>query len=98
MVLACVWGRLEDSNFGLATRWECIIRWPSPSSPEPKGDDPRFGALVQDSRPKAESCKLRSASEGIPAFFGDDEGGDSRPNLVGIDAATGPCLAMYEMP
>lgn len=68
-----------------------MIRWPNPSSPDPNGDDPKLGPLV---RPNAESCRLRSASEGKVAFLGSDDGGDSRPNLDGTEAATGPCLAM----
>lgn len=47
---------------------------------------------------KTDLCRSRSASDGNAVFFGNDEGGDSRPNLDGIDAATGPCLAMYEIP
>ena len=81
--------------FGLSTRCECMIRWLNPSSPEPNGEDPKFDALA---RPKAESCRLRMASEGKAVFFGNDDGGDSRPNFDGTEAATGPCLAMYEMP
>ena len=71
-----------------------MIRWPDNSSPDPNGDDPKFELLVQNSRPNAESCKLRSASEGKAAFFGSDAGGDSRPNFDGTEAATGPCLAI----
>ena len=97
--LARCLGRLADTIFGLATRLECIRRWPRPSSPDPRGDEPRVGgARPRDSLPKAESWRVRRASEGRAAFFGSEEGGESRPNFDGTDAATGPCRAAKEMP
>lgn len=79
---------------GLATRFECMILWPKPSSPDPNGDDPRSGPLVRVSLPKAELCRLRTASVGMANFAGNELGGDSSPNFDGTDAATAPCLAI----
>ena len=72
-----------------------MVRWPKLSSPDPRGDDPKFAILE---RPKAESCRFRRASVGKADFLGKEDGGDSRPNFEGTDAATGPCLAMYDIP
>jgi hypothetical protein len=91
-------GRLEDINAGFIVRFECMILWPKPSSPDPRGEDPKSGPLERASRPYTELCKFRTASVGRVAFLGNDDGGDSRPNLEGTDAATAPCLAIYEMP
>ncbi len=91
-------GRLADIIPGLATLFECIVRCPKPSSPDPRGDEPRSGSLIRASLPKAELCKFRTASVGMVVFAGNELGGDSRPNLEGTDAATAPCLAMYEIP
>jgi len=97
--LALCLGRLADIILGLATRWECITRWPRPSSPDPRGDEPKVdGARPRDSLPNAESCRVRRASEGKATFLGSEEGGESSPNFEGTDAATGPCRAAKEMP
>ncbi len=67
-------------------RWECIRRWPRPSSPEPRGDEPRLGgARPRVSLPKAESWRFRRASEGRAVFFDSEEGGESRPNFEGTE-------------
>lgn len=71
-----------------------MIRCPVYSSCGPEGDEPKFCVLMRLSPPKAESCRLRKASDGSRDFFGSEDGGDSRPNFEGTDAATGPCRAM----
>ena len=94
-------GKLDDMKpvLTLTARFECIIRCPKPSSPDPSGDEPRSGPrAARESLPYTELCRFRTASVGRAAFFGKEDGGESRPNLEGTDAATGPCLAMYEMP
>ncbi len=91
-------GKLVDIMPGFAIRCECIIRWPKPSSPDPGGDEPMSRPLVRDSLPYAELCRFLTASVGRAVLTGNEFEGDSRPNLEGTDAATAPCLAIYEIP
>lgn len=92
-------GRLAEIIFGFVRRCECRIRGPNPSSPDPRGEESRSGPFVRGSLPpKAESCRFWTASKCWAAFFGREECGDSRPNLLGTEAATGPCLQLYETP
>jgi hypothetical protein len=67
------------------------------SSPPEGGDEPARTLSRLPRPPNAEWCKSWSAV--LPkALRGNDEGGDSKPNREGTDAAIGPPLWAIETP
>ena len=92
---------LVESMLGFRARRECMKRWPNPSSPDPRGEDPRSSLRCRDSRPvMLGAWMFRIESRGMWFFASEEPGGDDsrRLNLDGSDAATWPCCLAHETP
>ena len=85
---------------GFGNRCEYIVRTGCPSSPEVRGEDPRSASFDRGFLCAARAERKVFVDSGGAAARNDVDGGEeySGPSVVGKEAATGPCLAIYETP